>query len=172
MQPGRDRLDDGEDGFIVSVLVAVSPERAFEAFTDQIDLWWLRGPKHRFRPPYHDGMLRFEPGPGGTLKEHYPDGSAFTIGRILDWRPGELLRLTWRLPSFAPAQRTEVCVRFEPEAGQTRVSVEHRGFATLPADHPARHGRRGRDLAFIKGALWAEVLTALRDHVNARGSTT
>ena len=170
MQPVPDRSAAEEDGFTVSILVAVDPGRAFAAFTGQIDLWWLRGPKHRFRAPYHDGMLRFEPGAGGALTEHYPDGTAFTVGRILDWRPGELLRLTWRLPSFTADQHTEVCVRFVSEGNQTRVSVEHRGFASLPSDHPARHGRLGRELAAVKGRLWAELLTALRDHVNQRGS--
>lgn len=158
--------DDDADGFRVSILVDVDPARAFAAFTEQIDLWWLRGPKHRFRAPYHDGMLRFTPGTGGTLTEHYPDGTAFTVGEVLDWQPGARLHLTWRLPNFDAGQRTDVIVHFEAERGRTRVSVEHRGFATLPLDHPARHGHRGRALASAKARLWAELLTSLRDHVS------
>lgn len=89
------------DGFTVSIVVAADPARAFRAFTEEIDLWWLRGPEHRFRPPWHDGMLHLEPEVGGTLTEHYPDGTSFTVGRVLDWQPGERLHLSWRLPNFA-----------------------------------------------------------------------
>ena len=28
--------------------VAVDPETAFQVFTDEVDLWWKRGPAHRF----------------------------------------------------------------------------------------------------------------------------
>lgn len=173
MRPAPDDDAAAEDGLTVSILVDVAPADAFRAFTEQIDLWWLRGPRHRFRPPYHDGMLRFTPGVGGTLTEHYPDGTAFTVGEVLDWQPGARLHLTWRLPNFTVAQSTEVVVRFEAERGQTRIHVEHRGFATLPVDHPARHGHRGGALALAKSRLWAEVLTSLRHHLTpGRGEDT
>jgi uncharacterized protein YndB with AHSA1/START domain len=165
MQPAPEDHATAEDGFTVSILVDVDPLSAFAAFTEQIDLWWLRGPKHRFRAPYHDGMLRFTPGVGGSLVEHYPDGTAFAVGEVLDWQPGARLHLAWRLPNFTGEQQTDVIVRFEAEHGQTRVSVEQRGFASLPLDHPARHGHRGRALAFAKSRLWAELLTALRHHL-------
>jgi hypothetical protein len=154
------------DGFTVSIVVAVDVQRAFQAFTEETDLWWLRGPKHRFRAPYHDGYLHFDKGVGGRLVEHYPDGSSFTIGQVLDWRPGELVHLSWRLPSFAPDERTEVVVSFAAATDGTRVSVEHRGWTALRRDHPALHGRDARGAAFLKGGLWAETLTALRTYLS------
>lgn len=169
MQPVPEVRPDPEDGFVVSMVVDVSPRQAFAVFTEQIDLWWLRGPEHRFRAPYDDGMLRFTPGVGGTLTEHYPDGTAFTIGEVLTWQPGECLRLSWRLPNFTAAQYTEVTVRFSAEQDRTRVSVEHRGFASLPPEHPARHGQQGRALALARGRLWAEALTSLRDRIYRQG---
>jgi uncharacterized protein YndB with AHSA1/START domain len=148
----------------VSIEVAAEPNLAFDVFTSQIDTWWLRGPKHRFRATWN-GTLAFEPGPGGTLLEQYADGTTFVIGRVLQWVPGERLVLSWRLPSFGDAESTEVDVRFDAIDGGTRVSVEHRGWTDLRADHPARHGKQGRDYEYMKASLWAENLGALRRHV-------
>ena len=149
---------------IVSIEVAADPQLAFDVFTSQIDTWWLRGPKHRFRAPWN-GTLAFEPGPSGRLLERYADGTTFVIGRVLQWAPGERLVLSWRLPSFADAESTEVDVRFDAVDGGTRVSVEHRGWVSLRADHPARHGKQGRDYEYMKASLWAENLGALRQHI-------
>jgi uncharacterized protein YndB with AHSA1/START domain len=149
---------------IVSIEVAAEPMLAFEVFTSQIDTWWLRGPKHRFRAPWN-GTLVFEPGPTGRLLEQYADGTTFVIGRVTQWMPGERLVLSWRLPSFADTDSTEVDVRFETIDGGTRVSVEHRGWSTLRADHPARHGQRGRDYEYMKASLWADNLGSLRQYI-------
>ena len=56
------------------------------------------------------------------------------------WLPGERLAFAWRLPSFQEGQLTEVDVRFEAVDGETRVTVEHRGWDTIPPSHVARHG--------------------------------
>ena len=149
---------------IVSIEVAADPQLAFDVFTAQIDTWWLRGPKHRFKAPWN-GTLSFEPGPQGRLFETYADGTTFIIGRVLHWSPGRRLALSWRLPSFAEAETTEVDVRFDAIDGGTRVSVEHRGWDSLRADHPARHGKAGRDYEYMKASLWAENLTALKKHI-------
>lgn len=153
-----------QQSVVVSIEVAADPQLAFEVFSAQIDTWWLRGPKHRFRAPWN-GTLTFEPGPRGRLLEKYADGTTFVIGRVLQWSPGERLVLTWRLPSFADTETTEVDVRFEAIDGGTRVSVEHRGWNALRDDHPARHGKQGRDYEYMKASLWADNLTALRRHI-------
>ncbi len=155
----------------VSIEVAANPQVAFEVFTSQIDTWWLRGPKHRFRPP-SDGTLTFEPGPAGRLLETYADGTTFVIGRVVQWLPGERLLLSWRLPSFADAETTEVEVRFDAIETGTRVSVEHRGWQTLRPDHPARHGQTGRAYEYMKAGLWADNLSALRTHISRIASTS
>ena len=86
----------------------------------------------------------------------------FVIGRVVQWAPGERLVLSWRLPNFADAESTEVDVRFEPIDGGTRVSVEHRGWSDLRTDHPARHGKHGRDYEYMKASLWADPRLAAR----------
>jgi uncharacterized protein YndB with AHSA1/START domain len=155
---------------VVSVEVAADPVLAFDVFTSDIDAWWLRGPQHRFKAPWN-GTLRFEPGPQGRLIEQYADGSAFVIGRVVTWQPGERIVLSWRLPNFADAETTEVDVRFEAIAGGTRVSVEHRGWHALRADHPARHGNSGRALAYSRADTWGKNLTSLRRWIESNGST-
>lgn len=124
---------------LVSLRVAASPERAFHAFVDEIGLWWK--PNGLFpttpRPP---GMLAFEPRLGGRLTETLSEGKIHELGRVTAWEPHNRLSFTWRPASFGPAQSTEVEVRFEPVGEETRVTVEHRGWDSVPQEHVARHG--------------------------------
>ncbi|SAL03513.1 SRPBCC domain-containing protein [Caballeronia ptereochthonis] len=124
---------------MVSLRVGASPMRAFKAFTDDIGQWWVHDPLFMLTPK-GDGRLRFEPGEGGRLVTTLPDGSEFEVGRITVWKPGERLALTWRQATFTPEQSTHLDVRFEAIGDETRVTVEHRGWDTIPQRHVARHG--------------------------------
>lgn len=124
---------------MVAVTVPAPPARAFELFTRDIGLWWGTGSAFEFHPG-RGGSLRFEPGPDGRLVEAYPDGTAYEIGRITAWAPGERLAFEWRLPTFRAGQVTHVEVNFRAVAAGTHVTVEHGGWDTIPPDHPARHG--------------------------------
>ncbi len=124
---------------IVSLRVPAPPAVAFELFTQEIGAWWR--PHSLFQlTPDGDGTLRFEPGEGGRLVAALGNGREFEVGRITAWQPGERLALTWRQSTFAPDQATAVEVRFEAVGDETRVTVEHRGWDTLPQKHAARHG--------------------------------
>ena len=124
---------------IVSIRLDATSAQAFEAFTAEIGQWWRPNPLFALTPR-GDGALRFEPGEGGRLVTALPNGKEFEVGRITVWKPGERLALTWRQATFAPGQMTELDVRFEPIGDQTRVTVEHRGWDTVPQGHVARHG--------------------------------
>jgi hypothetical protein len=51
------------------------------------------------------------------------------------------LVLSWRQASFPPDVSTELHVHFEPAGlAETRVSVEHYGWDSLPPEHASRHG--------------------------------
>ena len=124
---------------IVSIRVGASPLRAFKVFTEEIGEWWKPNPLFMLTPR-GDGSLHFEPGEGGRLVTTLANGKEFEVGRISIWQPGERLVLTWRQATFTLDQSTELDVRFEPIGDETRVTVEHRGWDTIPQDHVARHG--------------------------------
>lgn len=110
--------------------------------------------------------MRFDPGPGGRFVEAYGDtGECTELGKILVWAPGERLVFEWRGTQFAPDQVTEVEVLFEPVPRGTRVTLVHRGWDSIPADHPARHGLGvGQAFQSMIGLWWADLLTSARQH--------
>jgi uncharacterized protein YndB with AHSA1/START domain len=157
------------DGARASVFVAVEPAIAFEVFTQEIDLWWKRGPAYRIagREP---GVLTFEPREGGRLFESVTLASgaerAFEIGRITTWQPPSKLSFEWRGVNFKPGEKTFVDVEFQPQREGTLVSVHHHGFSTLPSDHPVRHGEQGAAFSRSIGLWWGQLLSSLREHAS------
>lgn len=150
---------------IVALRIAVLPEVAFTAFTCDIGRWWKSHPLFQLSRR-GDGTLRFDPaGPGGRLVTRFDDGKEWEIGPVHHWLPGERLAFGWRLPSFKPEQATEVDVRFEAVGSETRVTVEHRGWAVIPQHHVARHGfelmlfqrRLGEHWRGLLGAMAADL---------------
>ena len=105
------------DRVTVTTVVRTDPDAAFRIFTEEIDIWWKRGPLYRTG----DGALRFD---AGRLFQ-----GDQAIGRVLAWEPGARLLLEWSGAPFRPGESTEVEVRFEAIGGATRVTVEHRGWA-------------------------------------------
>ena len=102
-----------------SVEVAVDPKTAFTAFTEELDLWWVRGPINA----YDSGRLaemRCEPGVGGRILEVYEveRGEGLELARITAWEPGE--RVAWK----SSLDDVSIDVRFEPTAGGTLVRLE------------------------------------------------
>ena len=148
----------------VALRVKAARERAFQAFVGEIGDWWR--PNMLFqttpRPP---GRLAFEPGPNGRLVETLANGKVFEIGRILAWEPPERLLFCWRQASFPPDLHTEVEVRFEAVGEETRVSVEHRGFTAVPADHVARHGFPDPALLMRLAEWWRTPLSSLGETI-------
>ena len=123
---------------IVSLRVKATPVEAFDVFVNEIGAWWR--PNELFQlTPRGDGELRFEPGESGRLVTTLSTGKVFEIGRITTWAPGEKLAFTWRQATFTPEQSTHVVVLFEAVGDETRVTVEHRGWHTIPQEHVARH---------------------------------
>jgi uncharacterized protein YndB with AHSA1/START domain len=153
------------DFVTVSAFVAVDPAFAFEAFTSDLEAWWRKGPQYR-PGRRRSGVMRLEGRVGGRVLEVYDAAGddLFEIGRVRVWDPPARLVFTWRGTNFAPQQSTEVEVRFEPDEGGTRVTLQHRGWATLPPDHPARHGLDERAFAAMMGGWWADLLRSLRGY--------
>lgn len=122
---------------IVSLRVGVSPQDAFDTFTEDIGLWWK--PAALFQiTPRGDGTLSFDG--QARLITTLASGKVYEIGRVTEWSRGVRLAFTWRQATFTPDQVTTVTVTFEPVGSETRVTVEHRGWDTIPQEHVARHG--------------------------------
>jgi len=134
-----------------TVEVPCDPRTAFDVFTAGIGAWWKRGTRY-WNDPARAQEIRFEPRVGGRLLEVHDleTGEGFEIGRVLVWEPGTRLVFTWRQDDWAPAEFTEVEVRFEPAGRDTRVTVEHSGWDRVPAAGPG--------IADGYGHGWAELL--------------
>jgi len=146
---------------LVALRIKAAPSRVFEAFTADIGAWWRPNALFSFTPR-SPGVLAFEgTGQGARLVERLPSGKVFEIGAVRIWNPGERLVFGWRQASFAPGMETEVEVRFEPAGDETRVTVEHRGWDTVPTEHVARH--RFPDAVFLQrhAEWWRALLTSL-----------
>ncbi len=146
---------------LVAIRVRATPQRAFEAFTTEIGAWWRPNGLFAFTTG-NPGGIAFEPGPHGKLTETLEDGSVFEIGRIHVWEPPTRLVFGWRQASFTEEQSTEVHVRFEAVGDDTRVTVEHFGWETVPPEHVARH--RFPDAVFLQrhGEWWQALLASYR----------
>jgi uncharacterized glyoxalase superfamily protein PhnB/uncharacterized protein YndB with AHSA1/START domain len=114
-----------------AVTVSVSPQTAFAAFTDEMDLWWVRGPINFFDSARAVKMV-CEQGVGGRILEMYrtdPE-DALELARITAWEPGRLL--AWD----SSVDDVQVEVTFTPTAGGTTVRV----LATVPVGGQDRGG--------------------------------
>ena len=156
----------------VALRVAASPERAFAVFTREIGAWWTPNALFRFTPR-DQGVLSFEAGEGGDcerLVETLPSGKVFEIGRVSVWLPPSRLVFGWRQATFAPGQVTEVEVRFEAVESETRVTVEHSGWESVPAAHVARH--RFAEPLFLQrhGEWWRNLLEAFKARAMTNGT--
>ena len=150
---------------LVSLRVAASRARAFEIFTAEIALWWQPNALFQFTSE-GAGILAFEPFEGGRFTETRADGSQFEIGRITIWQPGVRLAFSWRQATFAADQDTVVDVRFEALGAQTRVTVRHFGWDSVPSEHVARHGFP--DGVFLRrhGEWWQTLLSLFQHHLS------
>ena len=149
---------------LVSLRVPVGPLAAFEVFTHEIGSWWRSNGLFAVTAE-GDGTLAFEPHTGGRLLTTLPGGTQFEIGRIGVWEPGARLVFSWRQASFAPEQSTEVEVRFEQVGEETRISVEHRAWDSIPRRHVARHGFPEHSTLQHVANWWRASLQALKQRM-------
>jgi len=149
---------------IVALRVPATPEEAFDYFTRDISQWWQPNGLFNFTPR-SPGVVSFEGGEGGRFIETLPNGKVWEIGRILVWQRGVRLAFGWRQATFTKDQNTEVEVRFEAVGEETRVTVEHRGWDSVPQEHVARH--HFPDMIFMRrhGEWWQALLAHLKERL-------
>lgn len=156
---------------IVALRVKAAPLRTFEVFTREIGAWWRPNAMFQFTPR-SPGRLAFEPpsdGQGGRFTETLPSGKVFEIGQVSVWEPGVRLVFGWRQATFAADQATEVEVRFEAVGEETRVTVEHRGWDSVPAGHVAKHGFPETLFMRRHGEWWRDLLEAMALRAQTEG---
>src|SRR2546426_10349300 len=93
------------------VEVAVGPATAFKAFTEEMDLWWQRGPINFWSDGGRVVEVRCEPGVGGRIVEGLDDpraGKVLERARITLWDPGA------RLAGASPPDDVDTEVSFAP----------------------------------------------------------
>ena len=153
---------------LVALRVRATPQTAFHAFTAEIGKWWRPNDLFAFTPR-EPGVLSFEPGEGGRLIETRSGGKVFEIGRIRVWSPPDRLVFGWRQATFAADQATEVDVSFEAIGEETRVTVSHTGWDSVPAIHVARHGFP--EVLFLRrhADWWQDLLRVYNDFLTGLG---
>jgi uncharacterized protein YndB with AHSA1/START domain len=147
----------------VALRVKATPERAFQAFVEEIGAWWR--PSTLFQTTPRPGVLSFEPGEGGRLIETREGGKVFEIGAIRVWEPPLRLVFSWRQANFPLDLHTEVEVGFEAGGEDTRVSVEPRGLDQVSAESAARHGFPDEVLLLRLAEFWRAQIAAVRGTV-------
>jgi uncharacterized protein YndB with AHSA1/START domain len=113
-----------------SIVVAASPERAFEVFTAELGTWW---PLEKFARLDGPKTAMIEPRKGGRVFERSTSGEEASWGAVLEWEPPHRLVLAWKT-NDDPNPPTEVEVRFTADGDGTRVDLEHRGWERLGED--------------------------------------
>lgn len=101
-----------------TIEVQVDPDTAFRIFTEEIDLWWARGPINAYDAS-RLAELRLEPGVGGRMLEIYedPSGDLLETKRVTVWEPGA------RLVLRGVVDDTEADIRFQKTEAGTRITV-------------------------------------------------
>ena len=156
---------------LVALRIAAPRERVFEAFTREIHLWWRPHPMFLFSPASGRDA-------GDRAGARRPVHRNLCRWNVVRDRPRHAIgsrargsRLTWRQASFKEGQVTEVDIRFETVGAETRVTVEHRGWDSIPAGHVARHGMP--DTLFLQrhGQYWQALLATFKQEVEANSAT-
>jgi uncharacterized protein YndB with AHSA1/START domain len=112
-----------------SIVVDVTPKRAFEFFLEQ-ERWWPIATHHMAEQPGNAALL--EPFVGGRWYERAGDGSETEWGTVLAFEPPHRIVLSWRMSAdwtyeLDPDRASEIEVTFLPEGrDRTRVVYEHR----------------------------------------------
>jgi uncharacterized protein YndB with AHSA1/START domain len=127
-----------------TIVVRRTPDEAFAVFTQRFGAWW---PYTQFSLGEEEtAECGFEPRLGGELYERSRTGERSRWGSVRAWEPPHRFVLAWH-PGRDPAEATEVEVRFEPVAGGTRVTLEHRGWEALGAK--AAESREGYEKGWV-----------------------
>jgi len=113
---------------VKSVHVNCGVANAFAVFTRGIGSWW---PLDQLAlAPGEVKEVVWEEREGGEVYEIGRTGEKALWATVIAWAPPDGFTIAWRVNAEAEAA-TEVEVRFTPDAGGTRVDLEHRHWERL-----------------------------------------
>ena len=116
------------DPVVKTLTVPLPPERAFEAFTQDLDTWW---PLDSHSLSAADGLLpqRVEVKQTGVY-ETLHDGRREPWGSVTAWDPGARFAMKWHV-GRPEKDSTFLDVRFEAQGSGTRITLIHDGWDVL-----------------------------------------
>ena len=112
------------------VTVALSPEQAFELFTEGLASWWPFE-THSVTDERPETVV-FEPHEGGRVYDRLPNGDEHDWATVTAWEPPQRLAVDWHVSTGKPATQLEV--RFSAEGDGTRVELTHGGWERYGAE--------------------------------------
>jgi uncharacterized protein YndB with AHSA1/START domain len=123
-----------------TLLVDVTPQRAFRAFTEELAAWWPLATHHIGKTAPVTAVI--EPRAGGGWFERAADGTICMWGHVQTWEPPSRLVLLWQITAdwtYDPSFSTEVEVRFVALGpAKTRIEFEHRQLERFGERAPAQ----------------------------------
>jgi len=124
-------MDTALQDIVKEITVPLTPERAFQLFTDEIADWW---PLDSHSLSASDGKpaqsVEITLEIGGEITEIRADGSKGKWGSVVDWQPGKRFAMTWHV-GRPEAEATLVEVSFDVVADGTRVTLVHSNWQAL-----------------------------------------
>ena len=124
------------------LMINASQRRAFQAFTEQMDLWWPRS-HHIGKSEMKEAVL--ETKQGGRWYEVGVDGTECNWGKVLVWNPPHKLVLAWQITAewqYDPNFLTEVEVNFSEKGPKIRASPLSIGILKSLASRLKKSGAR------------------------------
>jgi len=123
-------MSPDRDAVLAEIHIAAPPEKVFQAISDpnQLKNWW--GQKGNYR--HTDVQCDVRKGGKWRTAGVGEKGDKYEVsGEYLEVDPPRLLVYTWAA-SFDGGTPTTVRWELQPQAGGTRVSLRHSGFAKQP----------------------------------------
>jgi SAM-dependent methyltransferase/uncharacterized protein YndB with AHSA1/START domain len=108
------KMEDSSTTVSVSIDIALTPTAAFDILIEEL------------ATALSQAGMSLEAGTDGRVTE-----GEFEVGRVVSWRPGELIQLEWHQANWNAEKTTNVELRLEPVDGGTRVTLAHRGWGGL-----------------------------------------
>jgi DNA-binding transcriptional ArsR family regulator len=133
---------------VKAVSLALTPEAAFDLFTEQMTSWWPL--ESHSVGEARAVSVRIEPTVGGRIIETTDDGVEHEWGKVTAWDTGKRVEFTW-YPGLPQDQQTVVDVRFREIAGGSEMLLVHSGWEARGEDGPTVRENYNKGWDYVLG---------------------